>query len=77
MSAKRFIIWDEKDGSPTLESSGLIGRVTEDNAYIRAYPNWITDRRASDLAIGEGALAEFRLSGGRGIYLVFRVEDLA
>jgi len=80
MKAKRFIIWDPRDGGPRRDedgeiiSDGLIGRVGTDNVYIKVYASYTSEPRIWDLEVGQhtpGVI--FNLSGQRGVYDVYRV----
>lgn len=85
MLQERFIIWDPRDGDRprmsddgTIESDGLIGRVSGDNAYIRTYAAYKpgTPRDLDGypiLDVGQYAEAVFSLSGSKGEYRVYRV----
>jgi len=66
---KIFILWDNKDGSPKLDDSGLIGRVGENNCYIALYPKVLGDKFVSSLDVGEHVMAEYSLSGTNGVYV--------
>lgn len=77
----QFIVWDSKDGNPRTSgggwvSSGLIGSVSLDNAYLSTYGSRPEGSKPYEkLAVGECvAGVEFSLSGSRGIYDVYRVE---
>jgi hypothetical protein len=66
---------EDEDGS--IIADGAMGRIGEDNVYLRAYAEWPEDdsRRPGDLAVGEhipGVM--FRLSGTAGIYDIYRVQ---
>ena len=82
MAEKKFIIWDPRDGFyPTLGedkaiiSDGIIGRVTADNVYLKIYAQYKDDQKSIDeLLVGEYVKADFRLSGEKGSYKVFRVK---
>jgi len=76
----RFILWDRQDGDPRrqdgdLISDGVIGRVNADNVYLTAYAQYPDGaKRPWDLAVGEAIEGVvFELSGGRGVYDVYRV----
>lgn len=80
MSKKRFIIWNPRDGAPfrddegNITSSGLVGRIGEDNAFLRAYAGWPDERRPGDLEVGqriEGV--KYSLSVTTGHYEIWRV----
>lgn len=77
----RFIIWDPKDGRPTrgddgtITTSGLVGEITEDNAFLTAYAEWPTSKRPRELEVNESILdVGFSLSGSKGRYDVYRVR---
>jgi len=74
LSKKLFILWNNKDGLPKLNDSGLIGRVTEKNCYISIYPKVLGDKLISSLDVGEHVMAEYSLSGTNGVYAIYRVE---
>lgn len=83
-SAKRFILWDQRDNfQPRMDeegnqivSDGLLGRVGVDNVYLTAYAQYTGDKRPIDLEVGEAIKdVHFRLSGEHGVYDVYRVED--
>lgn len=78
----QFILWDEKDGAPARDqatgefsTNGILGRITEENIYLRSYGVRPEGSRAySDLSVGECVMGvKFSLSGQRGIYSVYRV----
>ncbi len=74
-----FIIWDPRDGEPqrdngVITSDGIIGRVTEENVYIKAYASISEgEKRPEDLEVGAHTYAEFSLSGSKGLYRIYRV----
>lgn len=78
---KKFIIWDEGDGHPRREdsgefiSSGLVGVVTLDNAFLTTYGARPEGSKAYDaLEVGERVVdVLFSLSGSKGRYSVYRV----
>jgi len=83
----KFIIWDPNDGvngwgpprtddGGNIISDGLIGRVTEGNCYLTAYPKWPKGAKpVTELAVGACIKGvEYRLSGSSGVYDVYRVE---
>jgi hypothetical protein len=81
----KFIIWDPKDGNGlprvdpdtgAITSDGVLGRITEDNVYLRAYPTWPADAKPiAELEVGEPIFGvRYTLSGGSGFYDVYRVE---
>lgn len=54
---------------------GAIGRITELNAYLTAYPRWPDEKRPADLEVGECIKGVFfSLSGSKGWYDVYRVQ---
>ena len=77
----KFIIWDSKDGNPRTKdggwvSGGLIGLVTLENVYLRAYGLRPEGSKPYEkLEVGECvAGVQFSLSGTTGSYDVYRVE---
>ena len=76
-----FIIWDPRDGDPRREesgefiSNGILGRLTEGNAYLTAYPTYPDARRPVDLEVG-GCIrgVRWQLSGQSGYYDIYRVR---
>lgn len=84
MSEKKFIIWDTRDGNglPRVDddgqivSEGVLGRITENNVYLRAYPRWPEGAKpVSELEVGEAIKnVKYSLSGSSGYYDVYRVE---
>lgn len=72
---KTYIIEDPKDAGQWPLYRGIIGPISSDNVYLRAYAQWPDTRRPCDLGLGsaiEGVV--FRLSGERGVYNVRRVK---
>jgi len=77
----RFILWDQRDGSPrrgddgVLISDGVLGRMDASNVYLTIYAQYPDGaKRPGELAVGErieGVV--FALSGERGEYDVYRV----
>lgn len=62
--------------APHTGENVLGGPVSEDNAYIRAYPRVLAGRKAINaLAVGESTLAEYSLSGSKGVYRIVRIDD--
>ena len=79
--APRYIIWDPKDGVPTrddsgnITTSGLLGRLTAGNVYLRSYAALPDGRQVADLAVGDVIRgAKFHLSRERGTYDIWRVQ---
>lgn len=77
----QFILWDSKDGNPRTSdggwvSGGLVGRVTPENVYLRAYGVRPEGSKPYEkLAVGECvAGVTFSLSGSKGTYDVYRIE---
>jgi hypothetical protein len=63
----------DEDGN--IISDGAIGRVTEGNVYLTAYPKWPDDRRPKDLEVGQHIPGvQYHLSGEHGSYDIYRVE---
>jgi hypothetical protein len=80
MNDKLFILWDPKDGEPqrdkhgAIEASGLLGRITEKNAYLTAYAKYPDARRPADLEVFQRLRGvEYNLSGSKGSYDIIRV----
>lgn len=76
---RRFVLWNlERDGElryPDEQTTGVLGQITLDNVYLRAYARYPDDRRPDDLEVGErieGVV--YRMSGQRGVYDVYRVR---
>ncbi len=75
----QFILWNPAEPGPHYDgehivSSGVIGRVGPDNVYLTAYGVYPDERRPADLKVGEVIRGvEYRLSGQRGIYDIYRV----
>lgn len=81
MEEKKFILWDPGHGAPrrdsdgNIDSEGLIGRITEGNAYLSAYASYPDARRPADLEVGEKIdQVSYSLSGSYGVYTVYRVS---
>ena len=77
----RFILWSTRDGAPrrdddgVIVSDGIVGRIGPDNVYLRGYAAYPGDVRPLDLAVGECIRSvRYALSGGAGIYDVYRVS---
>jgi hypothetical protein len=66
-----------RDEEGNIISDGVIGRITEYNCYLTAYPKWPEENeylRPRDLKIGECIKkVEYSLSGSCGLYDVYRV----
>lgn len=53
----------------------IIGPVGPGNAYLTAYPRVHKDSKSiADLEVGEHAVADYGLSGGKGTYWIVRIE---
>jgi len=54
---------------------GAIGRIGIGNCYLQAYAKWPDERRPEVLKVGECIQdVEYRLSGERGVYDIYRVR---
>ena len=79
---KKYILWDPRDNyrprqddDGVINSDGLLGRVTEDNVYLKVYANYPGEKTHSDLKAGQHIKGVvFNLSGEKGTYDVYRVE---
>lgn len=80
---KKFILWDPRDGiipididTGAIRTDGILGRITENNAYLTAYPEYPEEeKKLADLKVGECIIGvRYRLSGGNGWYDIYRVE---
>lgn len=83
---KKFILWDPRDGLPRygdwelgegdkIVSDGVLGRVKEDNAYLKIYAEYPGEMRPKDLEVNEPIVGVvFRLSGEKGVYDIYRVQ---
>ncbi len=77
----RFILWDPNDGRIPLDggkvaTAGLLGVVGADNVYLTSYAGYPDGRRPIDLEIGQRiAGVKYSLSGSKGTYDVYRVDD--
>ena len=79
MGQKRFILLNEDLPPSERGVDGAIGRVSADNVYLTAYPQWPTDAPAGktllELEVGEEIRAvKYNLNGTKGKYTVRRVE---
>lgn len=64
---------EDEDGK--IIGEGAIGRITADNAYLTAYPEWPNNKRPADLEVGECIKGvRFSLSGSSGYYDIYRVR---
>ena len=77
----KYILWDVRYRRPPgaegelAMQEGVMGQITGDNVYLRAYAEYPDDRRPKDLDVGECIeKVKFRLSGETGIYDVYRVK---
>jgi hypothetical protein len=76
----RYIIWDPRDGEPQtgddgeIISAGVMGVLEPKSVYITVYPNYRDDRLPNTLEVGAFSVAEFSLSGTRGVYRIYRVR---
>jgi hypothetical protein len=63
------------DDEGKITSDGVMGRITADSVYLTAYAKWPKGaKRLNDLEVGECIQGvEYRLSGTRGVYDVYRV----
>lgn len=80
--AKRFILWDPRDGEPrrnddgTYATGGILGRIGPENPYLTAYAAVLPgEPLPQDLEIGQFTVARYSLSGSSGVYQIHRVED--
>ncbi len=75
-----FILWDSKDGEPPrtddggFNTGGILGELTPGNVYLTTYPKIEGGKKLADLEIGQYVTAEYRLSGDRGTYRIYRVS---
>lgn len=79
----KFILWNSKrdghrpssDEDGNIISDGVLGRITEDNVYLKVYAKYFDDKRPKDLKVCEAIKGVmFTLSGESGSYDVWRVE---
>lgn len=69
MSEKQFQLRDDTDGTDVL------GRVSEDNVYIKTYGTVVEGKQPKDLEVGESTLKRYALSGTRPtVYRITRVS---
>jgi hypothetical protein len=82
LNERRFILWDPKDGympprgdDGEFLSDGTLGRIGPDNVYLTAYAGYPGQLLPKDLVFGGRIVGvEYRLSGSKGVYDVYRVK---